>query len=198
MTSARAFGLVREPEVELLETGLQEFLFLGSQPAPGPVLEQVQKIDQSAGQPEVFRRGSGDGVSDDAQLDEGLGVKREDNRAEIERRQELLRRPGFGAGRIVRRPPGRTAMTSRKASAVSRRALLRSAAVASAATLACAPATPAAQAAPRARSADGKWTRIRRVVTSEDAAGKGVSAGVYLLRLETDGFNSTRKLILER
>jgi hypothetical protein len=31
-----------------------------------------------------------------------------------------------------------------------------------------------------------------------DAAGKGVSAGVYLLRLETDGFNSTRKLILER
>lgn len=31
-----------------------------------------------------------------------------------------------------------------------------------------------------------------------DAAGKNVSAGVYLLRFETDGFNSTRKLILER
>ncbi len=31
-----------------------------------------------------------------------------------------------------------------------------------------------------------------------DAAGNRVSAGVYLLRFETDGFNSTRKLILER
>jgi mannose-6-phosphate isomerase-like protein (cupin superfamily) len=62
-------------------------------------------------------------------------------------------------------------MTSRKASAVSRRTLLRSAAAASAATLS---AVPAAQAAPaRARTADGKWTRLRRVVTSEDAAGKG-------------------------
>jgi quercetin dioxygenase-like cupin family protein len=65
-------------------------------------------------------------------------------------------------------------MTSRKASAVSRRALLHSAAVASAATLAPVPAAPAARAAPaRARTADGKWTRLRRVVTSEDAAGKG-------------------------
>lgn len=63
-------------------------------------------------------------------------------------------------------------MTSRKASAVSRRTLLQSAAAASAATLSPAPAANAAP--PRARSADGKWTRIRRVVTSEDAAGKGV------------------------
>jgi len=63
-------------------------------------------------------------------------------------------------------------MTSRKASAVSRRTLLRSAAAASAATLSTAPAANAAP--PRARTADGKWTRIRRVVTSEDAAGKGV------------------------
>jgi quercetin dioxygenase-like cupin family protein len=63
-------------------------------------------------------------------------------------------------------------MNPRKASAVSRRALLHSAAVASAATLA---AVPAAHAAPsRARTADGRWTRLRRVVTSQDAAGKGV------------------------
>jgi mannose-6-phosphate isomerase-like protein (cupin superfamily) len=34
-------------------------------------------------------------------------------------------------------------------------------------------ASPAVAAAPRPRTADGRWTRIRRVVTSEDAAGKG-------------------------
>jgi quercetin dioxygenase-like cupin family protein len=65
-------------------------------------------------------------------------------------------------------------MSSRKASAVTRRTLLRTAAAASAATLGSAPATPAAPAAAaRARTADGKWTRIRRVVTAEDASGKG-------------------------
>ena len=84
-------------------------------------------------------------------------------------------------------------MTSRKASAVSRRTLLRSAAAASAATLASTAVGNAAAGADadagrgaaarasrgvsptpsRARTADGKWTRIRRVVTSEDAAGKG-------------------------
>jgi len=87
-------------------------------------------------------------------------------------------------------------MTARKAIGLSRRALLRSAAATSAATLA-AGATLATGAArtmgrepaadggaraggasgagvPRARTADGKWTRIRRVVTSEDANGKGV------------------------
>jgi mannose-6-phosphate isomerase-like protein (cupin superfamily) len=61
-------------------------------------------------------------------------------------------------------------MTICKAIGVSRRALLGSAAAAAAtvpvAALAAAPAK-------RARTADGKWTRIRRVVTSEDAAGKG-------------------------
>ena len=63
-------------------------------------------------------------------------------------------------------------MNSRKASAVSRRALLRSAAAASTATLVTG---AVANAAPvRARTADGKWTRIRRVVTGEDAAGRGV------------------------
>ncbi len=65
-------------------------------------------------------------------------------------------------------------MSSRKATGVSRRALLRSAAAAAAATLASAAARPASSPAPRARTADGKWTRIRRVVTSEDANGKGV------------------------
>jgi mannose-6-phosphate isomerase-like protein (cupin superfamily) len=66
-------------------------------------------------------------------------------------------------------------VNSRKASAVSRRAVLRSAAAASAATLATgAGANAGANAAPaRARTADGKWTRLRRVVTGEDAAGKG-------------------------
>ncbi len=84
-------------------------------------------------------------------------------------------------------------MTSRKASAVSRRTLLRSAAAASAATLASTAVGNAAAGADadagrgaaarasrgvsptpsRARTADGKWTRIRRVVTGEDAAGKG-------------------------
>jgi quercetin dioxygenase-like cupin family protein len=63
-------------------------------------------------------------------------------------------------------------MNPRQAGAVSRRALLRSAAGASAATLAAVPATHAAPS--RARTADGRWTRLRRVVTSQDAAGKGV------------------------
>ncbi len=63
-------------------------------------------------------------------------------------------------------------MNPRQAGAVTRRALLRSAAGASAATLAAVPATHAAPS--RARTADGRWTRLRRVVTSQDAAGKGV------------------------
>ncbi len=64
-------------------------------------------------------------------------------------------------------------MTQRKAIGMSRRALLRSAASGSAVSLAeTGAAASGARASPRARTADGKWTRIRRVVTSEDAAGK--------------------------
>jgi mannose-6-phosphate isomerase-like protein (cupin superfamily) len=51
-------------------------------------------------------------------------------------------------------------------------------AVASASVAAAALVTVPADAAPNkpkpARTADGRWTRLRRVVTSEDAAGKGV------------------------
>lgn len=79
-------------------------------------------------------------------------------------------------------------MTARKAIGMSRRALLHAAAsgpaVALAAAVAATPAAPLDAAAggagsgaaggPRARTADGRWTRIRRVVTSEDAAGKAV------------------------
>jgi mannose-6-phosphate isomerase-like protein (cupin superfamily) len=79
-------------------------------------------------------------------------------------------------------------MTVRKAIRVSRRALLRSAAasgaagsvalLAGAATTAegaragAVPAQPAATS--RARTADGRWTRIRRVVTTDDASGRGI------------------------
>jgi mannose-6-phosphate isomerase-like protein (cupin superfamily) len=79
-------------------------------------------------------------------------------------------------------------MTARKRRNVTRRSLLAAAtATATAAATAgvtagvtvgvaaerAAPATAAAAGAGRARTADGRWTRIRRVVTSEDAAGKG-------------------------
>ncbi len=68
-------------------------------------------------------------------------------------------------------------MTQRKAIGMSRRTLLRATASGAAVSLAATAAPPGAAASgararPRARTADGKWTRIRRVVTSEDAAGK--------------------------
>ncbi len=80
-------------------------------------------------------------------------------------------------------------MTERKTIGMSRRALLKTAAATSAVSASAAVATAtsadsaagsgraavtrAAAAAAPARTADGKWTRIRRVVTSEDASGKG-------------------------
>ncbi len=60
-------------------------------------------------------------------------------------------------------------MTARTRRTVSRRTLLASAALAPAAAALAGPAP----AAPRLRTADGRWTRLRRVVTSEDATGKG-------------------------
>ncbi|MCU0759383.1 MAG: cupin domain-containing protein [Steroidobacteraceae bacterium] len=84
-------------------------------------------------------------------------------------------------------------MTVRKAMRVSRRLLLRSAASAGAAgsialvggaAAAAADAAGAAQAGAAARGAppappprrtpDGRWTRIRRVVTTDDASGRGI------------------------
>ncbi len=73
-------------------------------------------------------------------------------------------------------------MTQRKAIGMTRRAALRgsvaaaaSAAAAAGATAMAIAATPATGVAgsKRARTADGRWTRIRRVVTSRDAQGKG-------------------------
>lgn len=75
-------------------------------------------------------------------------------------------------------------MTVRKAIRVSRRALLGAAAargaagsvalLAGATAAAGSPRRGAPPAASRARTADGRWTRLRRVVTTDDASGRGI------------------------
>src|SRR4030065_2782016 len=82
-------GLLQIVHPELLEAGLEEFFLFRLQVPLSPVLEEVEHIDEPSGQVEIHLFLCLVRVAQQAQVEEGLGIKRENDGAEIEGGQEL-------------------------------------------------------------------------------------------------------------
>src|SRR4030042_2782048 len=83
-------GFFQVAHPELLEAGIQESFLLRLQVSLGPVFEEVEDIDKPPGQAQVHFRPRLVRFAHEAGLEQSLGIKGQNEGAEIEGGQEFL------------------------------------------------------------------------------------------------------------